>query len=75
MFVCRCPCRVIVVSGLDEVGDVREDLQEMMENRLNCLDELDPAVSRWDLKYGLRVEVCWKDLTNVEKAWSHGIFD
>lgn len=75
MFVCRCPCWVVVVSGLDEIGDERADLQEMMENRLNCLDELDPSVSRRELKYGLCVEVCREDLTNVEKAWSHGIFD
>lgn len=63
--------------GLDKIGDVRADLQEMMEYRLDCLDELelDPAVFGWELKYGLRAEVCGEHLTNVEKAWSHGIFD
>lgn len=75
MLICGCPCRLVVVSGLDPIGDVGVNLQDMMENRLNCLDELDPAVFRWELKYGLRAEVCREDLTNVEKAWSHGIFD
>lgn len=75
MSVCGRPGRVVVVPRLDEVGDERADLQEVMENWLNLLDELDSPVSRWELKDGLRVEVCWENLTNVEKAGSHGILN
>ena len=75
MFVCGRPARVVVVPRLDEVGDERADLQEVVQNWLNVFDELDSPVSGWELKDGLCVEICWENLTNVEKARSHSILN
>lgn len=75
MFVCGSPGWLVAVPRLDEVGDERADLQEVMENWLNVFDEADSPVSRWEMKDRLRVEVCWENLTNVEKARSHGILN
>ena len=56
MFVCGRPCRVIVVSVLDEVYDERVDFQQMRENWLNLIDEWDPIMPIWKLSQGLLLE-------------------